>query len=599
VTTHANVACARCGAALAPDARFCGGCGNAVAPTHAATSASAPSTGTSPDLSGRVIAGRYKILSRLGEGGMGAVYRAEQLSLKRTVALKLLKQELSAEPGLVRRFNAEAELAAKLTHPNTVTLFDFGQDDDGTLFITMELLAGKSLREVITFGPLPLPRALAICEQITASLADAHGHGIVHRDLKPDNVMLCEQGKRTDVVKVLDFGIAKLRDERTEGVPAAVTRAGDLLGTPQYMAPEQIRGDAVDARTDVYALGAVVYEMLTGRLPFEAPTVMAILSKHLTEMPPPPSQRRPDLGIPPQVDQLVMDSLQKDAARRPQSMDAFAERLAAIRHGTTAAGVAFAPTAPRVITRPPGVPMSVPVHNPVFSPPPVQTVHPQGVGMGMPMAAPPAPAWTPAAPPDARPAGSSKKPLIAALIALLLIGGIVTVAVIVSGGGGDKKQADTTDTTEQPPPEAALPGVKWNHPNFGFTVNLPPGFVEGAPLGPQIVQFNRNKDGVAESLFVSAEQLPTANVTEEQLQAALNQTMAAIGGTLVDARFRTIQGQRRLSAIYDFTAGLRVQMVVYLRGTLGVTIGYAAPTASFPGTADLRTELFERRVDVR
>jgi serine/threonine protein kinase len=597
VTGHANVACARCGAALAPDARFCGGCGNAVAPTIAATSASAPSTGTSPDLSGRVIAGRYKILSRLGEGGMGAVYRAEQLSLKRTVALKLLKQELSAEPGLVRRFNAEAELAAKLTHPNTVTLFDFGQDADGTLFITMELLAGKSLREVITFGPVPLPRALAICEQITASLADAHGHGIVHRDLKPDNVMLCEQGKRTDVVKVLDFGIAKLRDERTEGVPAAVTRAGDLLGTPQYMAPEQIRGDAVDARTDVYALGAVVYEMLTGRLPFEAPTVMAILSKHLTEMPPPPSQRRPELGIPPQVDQLVMDSLQKDAALRPQSMDAFAERLAAIRHGTTAAGVAFAATAPRVITRPPGVPMSVPIQNPIYSPPPVQTVHPQGVGM--PMAVPPAPAWTPAA----APAGaSSKKPLIIGLIALLLIGGIVTVALVASGGGGSKKQEGGTDgpgEQHEPPPAADLPGVKWNHPNFGFTVNLPPGFIEGTPLGPSIVQFNRNQDGVAESLFVSAEQLPTANVTEEQLQLALNQTMAAIGGTLVDGRFRTIQGQRRLSAIYDFTAGLRVQMVVYLRGALGVTIGYAAPTASFPGTADLRTEIFERRVDVR
>ena len=283
---------------------------------------------------GRVVAGRYRILSKLGEGGMGAVYRAEQISLKRTVALKVLRPELSAEPGLVRRFNAEAELAAKLNHPNTVTLYDFGQDSDGSLFIAMEFLEGRSLRDLLhREGPLPPARAVAICEQVCASLADAHARGIVHRDLKPDNVMLVQVGRQTDVVRVLDFGIAKLRDDQGDITAMPMTRAGDLLGTPQYMAPEQIRGETVDARTDVYAMGAMLYEMVTGRLPFEGPSLMAILSKHLTEMPARPQARRPDLAIPPALEQLVMDALQKAPAARPPTMEALAERLAALGLG--------------------------------------------------------------------------------------------------------------------------------------------------------------------------------------------------------------------------------------------------------------------------
>ncbi len=316
---------------------------------------------------GREVAGRYRILAKLGEGGMGAVYRAEQISLKRTVALKVLRPELSAEPGMVRRFNAEAELAAKLSHPNTVTLFDFGQDADGSLFIAMEYLEGRSLREVLTReGPLSPGRALAISEQLCASLADAHSRGIVHRDLKPDNVMLVKRGRATDVARVLDFGIAKLRDEQTDGANRPMTRAGDLLGTPQYMAPEQIRGETVDARTDIYALGAMLYEMVTGRLPFEGPTLMSILSKHLTEMPVPPRDRRPDLRISPTLNQLVMDALDKDPARRPATMDAFADRLArlVVEVGPRsdapvgAAGAAGFPPPPALPdSPPPGVPL--------------------------------------------------------------------------------------------------------------------------------------------------------------------------------------------------------------------------------------------------
>ncbi|MEZ4403276.1 MAG: serine/threonine-protein kinase [Kofleriaceae bacterium] len=321
--------CPHCGAVTEAEARFCGACGRATSATEPSYKNLASPTAAPADLVGREIAGRYRVTAKLGEGGMGAVYRGEQISLKRQVAIKVLRPELSADVGLVRRFNAEAELAARLSHPNTVNIYDFGQDANGALFIAMEFLEGRSLRHLLTQeAPLTPARALSIGRQVAASLADAHAHGIVHRDLKPDNVMLTERGKERDVARVLDFGIAKLRDD--DRATNAMTRAGDLVGTPQYMAPEQIKGDAVDGRTDVYALGAMLYEMITGRLPFEGPTVMAVLSKHLTETPPAPSERRPDLALPPQLDALVMAALAKEPAARPASMEAFSDQMAAL-----------------------------------------------------------------------------------------------------------------------------------------------------------------------------------------------------------------------------------------------------------------------------
>ncbi len=263
--------CPSCQAPLEAAARFCGACGKAFVSTETKHDGDVAPAGP-PDMTGREIAGRYRIGAKLGEGGMGAVSRAEQIALKRAVALKLLRPEMSRNPLLLRRFNAEAELVAKLSHPNTVTIYDYGQDADGSLFIAMELIEGPSLRRVLReSGPLPVPRALAIAAQLAASLADAHAHGIIHRDLKPDNAMLQERGKERDVVRVLDFGIAKLRDD-SRATQQMMTQAGDMLGTPQYMAPEQIRGEDIDGRTDVYALGCILYEMVTGRMPFEAVT---------------------------------------------------------------------------------------------------------------------------------------------------------------------------------------------------------------------------------------------------------------------------------------------------------------------------------------
>ncbi len=320
--------CPHCQAQNADGARFCGVCGKATQSTHPASD---PNLHAEPQsLVGREIAGRFRILAKLGEGGMGAVYRAEQTSLKRVVALKVLRPEVANSPLLVRRFTAEAEAVAKLSHPNTVGIYDYGQDADGTVFISMEFIEGRSLRAIVhTEAPLPLRRTLAIILQVCASLIDAHGHNIVHRDLKPDNVMLQDRGRARDVVRVLDFGIAKLRDDSRQS-QMAMTQAGDMLGTPQYMAPEQIKGEHIDGRADIYSLACMLYEMVTARLPYDAPNVMALLSKHLMEPVTPPSQRRPDLMIPRAIDDLVLTAMSKNPADRPATMEEFAERVAGV-----------------------------------------------------------------------------------------------------------------------------------------------------------------------------------------------------------------------------------------------------------------------------
>ena len=301
---------------------------------------------------------------------MGAVFKAEQISLKRTIAVKLLRPEVASSQLLLRRFNAEAEAVAKLSHPNTVNIYDFGQDTDGTLFIAMEYIEGQSLREVIhREAPFPLRRALAIALQVSSSLTDAHSRSIIHRDLKPDNVMLQQRGRDKDIVRVLDFGIAKLRDENRQS-QMAMTQAGDMLGTPQYMAPEQIRAEMIDGRTDVYALGCLLYEMITARLPYEAPTIMSLLSKHLMEATVPPSQRRPDLVVPPAIDHLILSAMAKDPKQRPATMELYGEQIAELMAtlptdtmlATTQRPIATAPA--QAVVTPPALSAIVPSHGP-------------------------------------------------------------------------------------------------------------------------------------------------------------------------------------------------------------------------------------------
>src|SRR6185295_2712151 len=266
--------------------------------------------GRSPKaLIGVTISDRYRIERLLGEGGMGAVYQAEHVLMRKRMAIKVLHPEMTRVDEVVKRFEREAMAAAHIDHPHVVTATDFGKLDDGSFFLALEYVEGKSLREVIAQGPLELGRALHIARQIASGLGRAHSIKIVHRDLKPENVMLVERDGDPDFVKVLDFGIAKVQiGELTAGdVDAAaspgqpvLTQAGMVYGTPEYMAPEQALGQNVDARADLYALGIITYEMITGTRPFNAESKVALLGMQVTAPVPPMSQFAPDANVPPE-----------------------------------------------------------------------------------------------------------------------------------------------------------------------------------------------------------------------------------------------------------------------------------------------------------
>ncbi len=275
---------------------------------------------------GTTVGGRYRLDSILGEGGMGTVYAAEHLLMRKRVALKVLHPEMSRVPDMVARFEREAMAAGHIDHPNIAAATDFGKLEDGSFFLVLELITGENLREVIAKGPLETARALHIARQIANALARAHGLGVVHRDLKPDNVMLVVRGDDHDFVKVLDFGIAKVPLLEPGAAPASasplsgsskvLTQVGMIYGTPDYMAPEQALGQAVDGRADLYALGVLLFEMLTGKRPFEHDNMATLLGLHVAGAVPPMSEVAPTVSVPAPIEAVVRRLLSKDPAQR-------------------------------------------------------------------------------------------------------------------------------------------------------------------------------------------------------------------------------------------------------------------------------------------
>ncbi|HSN98759.1 MAG TPA: serine/threonine-protein kinase [Candidatus Nanopelagicales bacterium] len=291
-----------------------------------ATGSSASKSAAAPDpLIGRVVNERFKIVSVIARGGMGKVYRAEQAPLGRICALKVLspKYEGDRDPEFHRRFFLEAATAAKMTHPNTVTVFDYGQSDD-IYYIAMEYIEGKTLHRVLREdGPFSEQRTSHIARQICRSLREAHGLGVVHRDLKPGNVLLVNHEDEQDHVKVLDFGLVK----EVEG-GQDLTQQGLFMGSPKYMAPEQITGGEISARTDIYALGVMMYEMLTGRVPFDRGASVSTLMAHVHDVVPTFAESNADVHISPPMEALIYRCLEKDPAQRFASMN---EVLAALK----------------------------------------------------------------------------------------------------------------------------------------------------------------------------------------------------------------------------------------------------------------------------
>ncbi|MDH5671739.1 MAG: protein kinase [Myxococcales bacterium] len=281
-------------------------------------------------LIGQVLDGRYRIEAALGEGGMGLVYRAVHTTLEKPLAIKVLRPEVSKDEQIVARFKQEAQSASAIGNQHIIDISDFGVAPDGSTYFVMEFLTGQALTDALEEGRFSTARTVHIAKQLCKALGAAHDRGIVHRDMKPDNVQLIDRGGDPDFVKVLDFGIAKVG-----GSTSKLTQAGQVFGTPHYMSPEQCAGTTVDHRTDIYAVGIMLYEMATGGVPFDADNLMGILTKHLYENPIPPHELPPPVDVPAEVEAVILKCLAKKPEYRYQTMSELLEDLKALEAGDT------------------------------------------------------------------------------------------------------------------------------------------------------------------------------------------------------------------------------------------------------------------------
>jgi serine/threonine-protein kinase len=307
---------------------------------------------------GQEIIGQFRIVQRIGKGGMGAVYKAEQPAMERFVAVKILHRKLNDRHDLVTRFRREARAMSRLTHPNTVRVFLYGQLDNGALYIVMEHLEGQNLHQVTTRqGPLELSRAAFVLGQACGALEEAHQAGIIHRDLKPENILLTQQGGMPDFAKVLDFGLAKVHDSDMHATNP-LTQEGMVFGTPEFMSPEQARGKTLDGRSDLYSLGTIFYELITGKLPFEARNSSDFLRHHVKSPPIPVSQRVAGLDFPPELDRFFSRALAKERSERFPSAMEMGQALQAFTGGRKEPVPLVAPTTSRRDDTQPATPTS-------------------------------------------------------------------------------------------------------------------------------------------------------------------------------------------------------------------------------------------------
>jgi serine/threonine-protein kinase len=319
--------CPVCSTEYADDVKFCPNDGQTLR-------AAAPAN----DLVGQVVADRYHVVKKLGEGGMGQVYLAEHVKMGRRSAIKVMNPSMVHDPDAVARFNREASNASRITHPNVCAIYDFGETPDGLIYLAMEFIEGEPLTDLLERGgALPLPRAADVFRQTADALQAAHDLGIVHRDLKPDNIMLTRRKGGGETVKVVDFGIAKAVGGDDAG--QKVTKTGLVLGTPEFMSPEQLSGDTLDGRSDLYSLALVLYRMLTGKLPFEATTVQETMIKRLTDEPTSLADARPDLTFPAGLQPVLDTALARTPAQRYQSVAKFAADIAAVTRQPSASAV--------------------------------------------------------------------------------------------------------------------------------------------------------------------------------------------------------------------------------------------------------------------
>jgi serine/threonine protein kinase len=281
-----------------------------------------------PYVGREILTGQFKVLERIGSGGMGAVYKAQQPSMDRFVAVKILHSKFTKRKDLVSRFRREARAMSHLTHPNTAKVFLYGQLEDEACYIVMEYLEGRNLGQIVRQeGPMKPERAIAVLIQACGALEEAHQKGIIHRDLKPENIFLCSQGGLEDFAKVLDFGLAKVTEREMQPGSLILTQEGMVFGTPEFMSPEQAQGKTLDPRSDVYSLAVILYELLTGKLPFDARTPMEFIGLHVQATPIPLAERAPGNEYPFGLQEVLDRALAKKPEERYQSAAEFASAL--------------------------------------------------------------------------------------------------------------------------------------------------------------------------------------------------------------------------------------------------------------------------------
>jgi len=319
--------------------------------------------GTKPRVKDRYIGrdilnGQFQILRKIGTGGMGSVYNASQPEMNRTVAVKILHAKLKNRKDLVSRFRREARAMSHLTHPNTVKVFMYGELETGELYIVMEYLEGRNLNQVVRReGPLTTQRAIPVLIQVCGALEEAHQLGMVHRDLKPENIFLTTSGGMKDFAKVLDFGLAKVTERELRPGSIMLTQEGMVFGTPEFMSPEQAQGMTLDHRSDIYSLAIILYEALTGKLPFDGRSSMEYIQLHVTKPPIPLDERLPDKTFPAGLGTVIAKALQKEPQDRWSSAAEFAEALRPFAADTPASASSGMPKPP-----PPNVQADEPAH---------------------------------------------------------------------------------------------------------------------------------------------------------------------------------------------------------------------------------------------
>ncbi len=450
--------CPQCKETVLPADAVCGQCGESL-PVRDSDLPEPPDA-----LPGTRIAGNFEILDLLGEGAMGRVYRAKQLSLDKVVAIKVLHKHLTTDVKLAKRFHREARAASRLSHPNSVQIIDFGAAEDGTLYIAMEFLEGEDLQSLIEEeAPLTPARIALLLGQVLSALDEAHHAGIIHRDLKPENVLVLKAGRGAgERVKVCDFGIAKIQE--SDG-GSAITMAGFVCGTPEYMAPEQARGEELDARADLYSAGIMLYQMLTGAVPFTSDTALGTITKQLVEPLVPPRKKRPDLRIPEALERVALKALAKDRNERYASAGEMSEALtAAVR------------TLGERATQP--IPVGPPLSEPAG---PVEV---DGRARTL----------------DAIPAQQRPRTPALALGGLLLVGLAAAGAYLAFGGPGAGAGSPTPPTDAGPPPQVIDdPSTIEGAGDAGAAVLAPPDAMVEGDASAANVHGGRRRPGASES----------------------------------------------------------------------------------------------------